>query len=159
MGLHTCPDCGGDVSDRASACPHCGAPMANPSDSRNPKKVVVDDGTYAAGAEAGRGCALFFTSAPMAFVIFFVSWFVGCTFLAVRTGVYQEGVEPPLWLGFALFVAPIIVAIVGRKVIRRVIPIIVGSGVLIVSVIAGLLLLLLGASMIFGLFFHWPGAH
>ena len=26
MGLITCPDCGGMVSDRAAACPHCGCP-------------------------------------------------------------------------------------------------------------------------------------
>lgn len=26
--LTTCPDCGREVSTRASACPHCGAPLA-----------------------------------------------------------------------------------------------------------------------------------
>lgn len=95
----------------------------------------------------------------MAFVIFFVAWFVGCGIFAIRTGAYEEGVEPPLWLGFMLFVAPIILAVVGRKVIRRVIPIIMASGLLIVAVVVGLFLLLMGASMVFGLFFHWPGAH
>ena len=27
MGVFDCPDCGGTVSDRAAACPHCGAPV------------------------------------------------------------------------------------------------------------------------------------
>lgn len=159
MGLSTCPDCGGNVSDRASACPHCGAPMTEPPTSGRPQKVVVVDGTVAAGEEAGRGCALFFTSAPMAFVIFFVAWFVGCTYLADRTGAYQEGKTPSLWLGFGLFIAPVILAIVGRKVIRRVIPIIMGSGLMVVLVAVGLFVLLMGVSMFVGCFFHWPGAH
>lgn len=29
MALLTCPDCGGKVSDKASACPRCGKPVAN----------------------------------------------------------------------------------------------------------------------------------
>lgn len=159
MGLTTCPDCGKDVSERAAACPHCGAPMAAAPDPRRPQKVVQVHGDYAAGEEAGRGCVLFFTSVPMAFVIFFVAWFVGCAYLADRTGAYQEGVEPSLWLGFGLFVAPVILAIVGRKIIRRVIPVIMGSGLMILAVAVGLFVLLMGASMLFGLFFHWPGAH
>lgn len=35
MALITCPDCGKEVSDRAAACPQCGAPMHTES------KVVV----------------------------------------------------------------------------------------------------------------------
>lgn len=27
MGLTKCPDCGKDVSDRASKCPYCGSPL------------------------------------------------------------------------------------------------------------------------------------
>lgn len=159
MGLKTCPDCGGDVSDRAAACPHCGAPMVETPGPRRPEKVVVVDGTYAAGEEAGRGCALFFTSAPMAFVIFFFTWFVGCAYLADRTGAYREGETPSLWLAFGLFVAPVILAIVGRKVIRRVIPVIMGSGLVVVLVAVGLFVLLMGVSMFVGCFFHWPGAN
>lgn len=29
MSLISCPDCGIDVSKRATACPHCGAPIAS----------------------------------------------------------------------------------------------------------------------------------
>lgn len=29
MALIECPECGGQVSDRAPACPHCGVPIAN----------------------------------------------------------------------------------------------------------------------------------
>lgn len=28
MSLITCPECGGDISDKAATCPHCGAPVA-----------------------------------------------------------------------------------------------------------------------------------
>ena len=31
MGLTKCPDCGGQVSDQAPACPHCGRPAASPT--------------------------------------------------------------------------------------------------------------------------------
>lgn len=31
MALVTCPDCGGEVSDLAPACPHCGRPMGSGS--------------------------------------------------------------------------------------------------------------------------------
>lgn len=158
MGLTQCPDCGRDVSDRAPACPACGAPMAA-TDRDKPQKVVARHGNFEAGKQAGQGCMLFFTSTPMAFVIFFLAWFVGCTYLADRTGAYQEGVTPSLWLGFGLFVAPVILAIVGRKVIRRVIPLIMGSGLLVVFVSVGFIVLMLGLSMFVGCFFHWPGAH
>lgn len=159
MGLTTCPDCGKDVSERAAACPHCGAPVGEPEASRKPQRVIVQDGTYEAGREAGRGCLLFFTSAPMAFLIFFVTWIFGVAIVAVRTGAYREDQEPSLWLGFFLFVAPVILAVVGRKVIRRVIPIIMGSGLMILFALVGLFVLLMGLSMFLGLFFHWPGAH
>lgn len=159
MGLINCPDCGNDVSDRAPACPHCGSPVHETKNASQPQKVVVVDGTYEAGREAGRGCALFFMSTPMAFVIFFVAWAIGVTIVAKRAGALEEGVTPPLWVGFALFVAPVIVAIVGRKLIRRVIPLIMGSGLLIVLAIVGFFVLLMGISMFHSLFFDWHGAH
>ena len=28
MALMNCPECGGQVSDKAGSCPHCGCPMA-----------------------------------------------------------------------------------------------------------------------------------
>lgn len=31
VALLTCDDCGRDVSDRATACPHCGCPVGSPS--------------------------------------------------------------------------------------------------------------------------------
>jgi hypothetical protein len=159
MGLIACPDCGKDVSDRAPACPHCGAPVAEPKDANQPQKVIVADGTFASGEEAGRGCAMFLTSAPMAFVVFFVAWFFGATLFADRAGFLAEGATPPLWFAFVLFVAPVILAVVGRKVIRRVIPIIMGSALLLVLAIVGFFLLWMGFSMTYSLLFDWPGAH
>jgi hypothetical protein len=133
--------------------------MAAAAASHKPHEVVDKDGTFVAGREAGRGCALLFTSVPMAFVIFFVVWFVGCAYLADRTGAYREGETPSLWLAFGLFVAPVILAIVGRKVIRRVIPFVMASGLMVVLVAVSIFVLLMGVSMFVGCFFHWPGAH
>lgn len=39
-----CSECGGVVSDRAAACPHCGAPVASGPDYRTPiRDNYVDD--------------------------------------------------------------------------------------------------------------------
>lgn len=42
MALVTCEDCGRDVSDRAPACPNCGAPVASAYDKDAPSEVTVD---------------------------------------------------------------------------------------------------------------------
>lgn len=41
MALVKCEDCGRDVSDRAPACPNCGAPVAT-SQAPAPEKVTLD---------------------------------------------------------------------------------------------------------------------
>ena len=41
MALVKCEDCGRDVSDRAPACPNCGAPVSS-IDEGKPDKVTVD---------------------------------------------------------------------------------------------------------------------
>lgn len=43
--LFTCSDCGGTVSRRAEACPHCGAPAANASDSMDIHIRLEGEGT------------------------------------------------------------------------------------------------------------------
>lgn len=42
MALVKCEDCRHDVSDRAPACPNCGAPVAASIESPTPEKVSVD---------------------------------------------------------------------------------------------------------------------
>jgi hypothetical protein len=42
MALIQCEDCGRDVSDRAPACPNCGAPVAAAEDKNAPDKVTVE---------------------------------------------------------------------------------------------------------------------
>lgn len=42
MALINCEDCGREVSDRAPACPNCGAPIAPAVDENAPKKVTLD---------------------------------------------------------------------------------------------------------------------
>jgi len=42
VALIKCEDCGRDVSDRAPACPNCGAPIAPPADKNGPEGVTAD---------------------------------------------------------------------------------------------------------------------
>ena len=46
MGLITCPDCGGMVSDRAAACPHCGCPAEAFFETREQAEPQEDYGDY-----------------------------------------------------------------------------------------------------------------
>jgi len=42
MALIECPECKGQVSDKAEACPHCGAPVQNKQ--QNPELICEDCG-------------------------------------------------------------------------------------------------------------------
>jgi hypothetical protein len=42
MALIKCEDCGRDVSDRAPACPNCGAPVATEGQPGGPDKVSIE---------------------------------------------------------------------------------------------------------------------
>lgn len=44
MALITCSECGREVSDRASACPQCGAPIENSSPNAQGPETVTTDG-------------------------------------------------------------------------------------------------------------------
>ena len=46
MALIQCEDCGHDVSDRAPACPNCGAPIAGTADKDAPEGVTVEDDCF-----------------------------------------------------------------------------------------------------------------
>lgn len=46
MALIQCEDCGRDVSDRAPACPNCGAPIAAAADKNAPDGVTVDEDCF-----------------------------------------------------------------------------------------------------------------
>ena len=49
MGLITCPDCGGMVSDRAAACPHCGCPAEAFFENYEHAEPQEDYGDYGGG--------------------------------------------------------------------------------------------------------------
>ena len=42
--LVKCPECGLQVSDKASACPHCGYPMKSPRRAKNPARMRLPNG-------------------------------------------------------------------------------------------------------------------
>jgi hypothetical protein len=46
VALIQCEDCGRDVSDRAPACPNCGAPITAAADKDAPEGVTVDDDCF-----------------------------------------------------------------------------------------------------------------
>lgn len=46
MALVKCDDCGREVSDRAPACPSCGAPVASATDADAPTKVALDGDNF-----------------------------------------------------------------------------------------------------------------
>ena len=41
MALHTCPDCGREISDRADRCIHCGCPVASRMADQNRTKLFI----------------------------------------------------------------------------------------------------------------------
>jgi hypothetical protein len=100
------------------------------------QKVVVDP-SWQGGYEAGRGCMTLFTSAPVAFIAFIGTWMFGSLYLAVRTGLYVEGEDTSLWVGFVILVLPFILAYVLRKPIRKVV---LGSVVFVILMIPALIL-------------------
>jgi hypothetical protein len=88
MALVACGECGREVSDRAVACPHCGAP---PSSASNDRPVVTTEQTgkrykayqFAGGAVLLFGLIVMFTAPPP-------SW-PGATIAIVGAGMYFYG--------------------------------------------------------------------
>ncbi|MFP4062064.1 MAG: zinc ribbon domain-containing protein [Halochromatium sp.] len=58
MALIDCPECGGQVSDRAPTCPHCGVPIASSAEARGgaqpeqPSQAAIASASAAAPAAA-----------------------------------------------------------------------------------------------------------
>lgn len=63
MALHSCRECGREISDQAVACPHCGAPM-RAGDARPTRVVVVRRGPG--------GCAIIVAIVVIGFLAVFV---------------------------------------------------------------------------------------
>jgi uncharacterized OB-fold protein len=65
-----CKECGGDVSDTASACPHCGAPVAN---------IVRDS--------KSRGVSFILTllAGPLGLIYANATWGIVLTVIAIAT--------------------------------------------------------------------------
>lgn len=117
MALIDCPECGGQVSDRAPTCPHCGVPIAVASASSAPNAAAGTTLETASGPSAGVA-----TTSPTAFqdsftpqvqevepfklrlagrpipiagLLFWGGMVVGMIMSYVFPS--QEGVEPELW--------------------------------------------------------------
>jgi hypothetical protein len=44
MALIKCPECSGDISDKAAACPHCGYPIGRTAQGAGPVQVIEKTG-------------------------------------------------------------------------------------------------------------------
>jgi hypothetical protein len=68
MGLIACQDCGGQVSDQALACPHCGRPLRSmPS----PEKLRRE-ARFLQSLTTGCGCLLLFVLGMVGVIVFLV---------------------------------------------------------------------------------------
>lgn len=75
MALIACTECGHQVSDRAAACPHCGAPVATPSttperaeeSSPPPRVKTAEDSVFT----RNRGCVDFVFLLPVVLLVFY----------------------------------------------------------------------------------------
>lgn len=106
MALIKCGECGKSVSDKAAACPNCGAPIAKPAVSDKDLKDLVKDvklygprGAYYSGYELGHGCA---TVAPYLALVPFLAMTI-CGLGVKFYGQYTY----PSWIAFLAFVIPI----------------------------------------------------
>lgn len=71
MALITCPDCGREVSDRAPACPSCGAPIAPPPvpPPASPQRVVTSEDSF---LTRNRGCGDMLLYGPLILLVMLV---------------------------------------------------------------------------------------
>lgn len=135
MALIACPDCGKSVSDKARACPDCGAPIAEaagPSSGRV-QEVVLRPAALVDGRQFGADTATALTNPRLALVWFVLIWLVTGVVLGYRAG-YLDADPIVWWYVLATFVAPIPVAIVLRRPIRAVVPVVLGSGCMLLSI-------------------------
>lgn len=75
MALITCPDCSREVSDRAPACPHCGAPIASVSIAD--KETVHGRGEGLFMKSLNCGCMVALAFAGLVIVLLWASQFGG----------------------------------------------------------------------------------
>ncbi len=70
MALITCAECGAQVSDKAEACPHCGAPIEKPASSkvRRPEVVSLTSQEVSAGQHKSNA-PIFLSLAVIAFLL------------------------------------------------------------------------------------------
>ena len=148
MALIACPDCGKSVSDKARACPDCGAPIAEaagPSTGRV-QEVVLRPAALVDGKQFGEDTANALTNPRLALVWFVLIWLVTGIVLGYRAG-YLDADPIVWWYVLVTFVAPIPVAVLLRRPIRAVVPVVLGSGCAVVSV--GFFVVIFGIAALF----------
>ena len=92
MALMQCPECGGQVSDQAAACPHCGyiirkaAPVTPPPVLPDPTEIEGFD-KAGAGIQSIMGLIV----SVLGVCLLFVLWPIGIGVIAVGTWLLNEG--------------------------------------------------------------------
>lgn len=129
MALIACPECGKRVSDKARACPDCGAPIADDTGPRERRvqEVVLRPAELVDGKQLGHDTARALTNPNLALVWFVLIWLVTGIVLGYRAG-YLDADPIVWWWVLTTFVAPIPVAIVLRRPLRRIVPVVLGGG-------------------------------
>jgi len=148
MALITCPDCGKSVSERARACPECGAPIAEVSEPATERiqEVVLRPAELVYGQKLGADTANAFMNPRLAPVWFVLIWLIAGVVLGYRAGLIDA--EPIVWWYWLVtFVAPIPVAILLRRPIRAVVPVVLGSGCAVLSI--GFFVVIFGIAAMF----------
>lgn len=114
MALIKCSECGKEVSSKARACPHCGAPIDDSdiqqikADLKREKHFAGRNLSYRGGYELGEGIALI---AP--WIIFL--GFSYPALMAILINIYGHEFNVPVGLQAVAVLAPIVIAIVLRK--------------------------------------------
>jgi hypothetical protein len=148
MALIPCPECGKSVSDKARACPECGAPIAVATERATERiqEVVLRPAALVDGHKFGADTANALTNPRLALVWFVMIWLIAGVVLGYRAGLIDA--EPTVWWYWLVtFVAPIPVAILLRRPIRAVVPVVLGSGCALLSI--GFFVVIIGIAVMF----------
>ena len=94
MSLMKCPECGGQVSDQAAACPHCGYVLKKASAEAAAPDPVIPDPTEIEGFDktgAGIQSIMGLIISVIGVALLFFLWPIGLAVIAVGAWLLNEG--------------------------------------------------------------------